>query len=532
MTAETVAMMENNDNQKRRRASGGRAARHALREAGTEGKVVHVGLPGGQYKPLSDNDVQRIHDTALDVLENYGIGEPIPEILKYALPKGCWVGEDGRLKFPRKLVEEVIANTPKIIEVFGRNPKYDFVQEGTKVNFSTGGEGVTVLDYETQTYRPSKLHDLYDMGRLIDQLEHIHLYGQPFVASEYSEDIYTHDINIAYAGLASTMKPFALGISDVNSIDSIIDMFDTYLGEKGGFLKRPFCLFGGCPIVSPLRFGEENAQVMVRCAELGLDYDIAIAAQAGATAPAALAGSLVQTFAETLSCLVIYYCINPNAGMRFGMWPFISDLRTGSFTGGSGEQALVMAATSQICNHYGLISSVATGMTDSKTMDAQAGYEKAITTLSSALAGGNSIAAYAGSIGSIIGTSFEGLLIDNDMLGMILRVVRGIEVSDETLSYKVIGDTIYGAGHFLNQEQTLKIMETEYLYPDIADRRTSGEWQVTGKEDIYELAHRQVKKMLGSYYPDYISNEADARIREKFPIKLSKADMQPGNGRW
>jgi trimethylamine--corrinoid protein Co-methyltransferase len=530
MLAEELEMKA--DNKKSRRSGGGRAGRHALREAGTEGKVVHVGLPGGQYKPLSDAAVKRIHDTALDVLENYGIGEPIKEVLDYAVPKGCYVGSDGRLKIPRTLVEEVIANTPKTISVFGRNPKYDFVQEGTNVNFSTGGEGVTVLDYETQTYRPSRLEDLYDMGRLVDQLEHVHMYGQPFVASEYSEDIFTHDINIAYAGLASTEKPFALGISDVNSIDPIIDLFDTFLGEKGAFVKRPFCTFGGCPIVSPLRFGEENAQVMVRCAELGLDYDIAIAAQAGATAPAALAGALVQTFAETLACLVIYYCVNPNVGMRFGMWPFISDLRTGSFTGGSGEQALVMAATSQICNHYGLISSVATGMTDAKTMDAQAGYEKAITTLSSALAGGNSIAAYAGSIGSIIGTSFEGLLIDNDMLGMILRVVRGIEVNDETLSYQVIGDTIYGAGHFLNQEQTLKIMETEYLYPEVADRRTSGEWQSAGKEDVYELAHRQVKQLLSTHYPPYIPSDIDERIRAKFPIKLPKEAMQPGNGRW
>src|SRR4051812_25508605 len=115
MLAEELEMK--NDSKKSRRSGGGRAGRHALREAGTEGKVVHVGLPGGQYKPLSDEAVKRIHDTALDVLENYGIGEPIKEVLDYALPKGCYVGEDGRLKFPRKLVEEVLANTPKIIHV-------------------------------------------------------------------------------------------------------------------------------------------------------------------------------------------------------------------------------------------------------------------------------------------------------------------------------------------------------------------------------------------------------------------------------
>jgi trimethylamine--corrinoid protein Co-methyltransferase len=489
-------------------------------------------MVGGAYKPLSDTDIQRINDTALDILEKIGIAEPIPEILHYALPKGCILGDDGRLRFPRSLVEDLVDISAKEYVAYAPDPKYDCEINGERVFFSTSGESVSILEYREQKYRPTKLVDLYDAARLADTLEHIHMFGQPFIAAEYSQEIYLHDINIAYAQLAGTSKPFALGIAEVDHIEPIIALFDRYLDEDGAFLKRPFCTFGGCPIVSPLRFGKDNAEVLVKIAELGLTGDVAVAPQAGATAPAALAGTLAQTFAETLACMAVMNLVKAGSSINFGMWPFISDLRTGAFSGGSGEEALVMAACAQLCNHYGFITSMASGMTDSKTMDAQAGYESAITSTALALAGCNLVAAYPGIVGSLLGQSFEGMVIDNDMLGNVQRLLRGIEVTDETLSYGVIEDTVFGTGHYLNQPQTLDLMQKEYLYPEVADRRTPGEWEVTGKEDIYELAHQKVKKTLSAYYPDTIDPKVDAKIRENFPIRLSIEDMQPGNGRW
>ena len=515
-----------------RRRSGGRRARHAARAEGVRGQAVQAGMQGGVYKPLSEDDIRRIYDTALDLLENIGIGDPIPEILRYALPGGCVLGDDNRLRFPRALIEDLIDVSAKEYICYAPDPRFDKEISGQKVYFSTSGESVSIIEYESQSYRPTTLVDLYDAARLADTLEHIHSFGQPFIAAEYSHDLYVHDMNIAYAELAGTRKPFSLGIAEVDHIEPVIALFDTYLGEEGGFLKRPFCTIGGCPIVSPLRFGADNAQVMVKLAELGLVVDVAVAPQAGATSPAALAGTLVQCFAETLACMAVVNLVRPGSVINFGMWPFISDLRTGAFSGGSGEEALVMAATVQLCNHFGFITSAACGMTDSKTMDAQAGYEKAVTTTALALAGGNLVAAYPGIVGSLIGQSFEGMVIDNDMLGNVQRLLRGIEVTDETLSYEVIKDAVFGTGHFLNQPQTLELMQTEFLYPEVADRRTPGEWEASGKEDVYELAHRKVKQVLSSHYPEYIDPAADARIRDKFPIRLSNKDMRPGNGRW
>ncbi len=514
------------------RRSGGRGARHALRAAGVSGQAVQPGMRGGAYKPLSEKDIGQIYNTALELLENVGVGDPIPEILHYALPGGCVLGEDNRLRFPRTLVEDLIDISARQYVCYAPDPVFDKQISGERVYFSTAGEAVSILDYESQSFRPTKLVDLYDAARLADTLEHIHSFGQPFIAAEYSGDVYVHDINIAYAELAGTRKAFSLGIAEVGHIEPIIALFDAYLGEEGGFLKRPFCTIGGCPIVSPLRFGKDNAQVLVKLAELGLVSDVAVAPQAGATSPAALAGTLAQCFAETLACMAVVNLVRPGAAINFGMWPFISDLRTGSFTGGSGEAALVMAATAQLCNHFGFITSAACGMTDSKTMDTQAGFEKAITSTALALAGSNLVSAYPGIVGGLIGQSFEGMVIDNDMLGNVQRLLRGIEVTEETLSYEVIKEAVFGSGHFLNQPQTLELMQTEYLYPGVSDRRTPGEWEAGEKEAIYELAHKQVKCVLASHYPDYIKPSADARIRANFPIRLAPEDMRADNGRW
>ncbi len=496
------------------------------------GQVVQPGMQGGAYKPLSEHDIQRIYSTALDILENIGIGDPIPQILHYALPGGCVLGDDNRLRFPRTLVEDLIDVSAREYVCFAPDPALDMELSGQRVYFSTSGEAVSILDYASRSYRPTRLVDLYDAARLADSLEHIHTFGQPFIAAEYSNDLYVHDMNIAYAELAGTRKSFALGIAEVEHIEPIIAMFDVYLGDEGGFLKRPFCTFGGCPIVSPLRFGKDNAEVLIRVAELGLIADVAVAPQAGSTSPAALAGTLAQCFAETLACMAVVNLVRAGSAINFGMWPFISDLRTGAFSGGSGEEALVMAATAQLCNHFGFITSTACGMTDAKTMDAQAGYEKAITGTALALAGSNFVSAYPGVVGSLIGQSFEGMVIDNDMLGNIQRLLQGIEVTDETLSYQVIRDTVYGSGHFLDQPQTLALMQKEYLYPQLADRRTPGEWEASGKQDICELAHGKVKNILASHYPEYIDPRADARIRDQFPIRLAREDMHGGNGRW
>jgi trimethylamine--corrinoid protein Co-methyltransferase len=517
---------------RRRRKRSTREKLYEQRSGGIQTGAVRGGLPGGKFRPLSDRDMQRIHTTSLDVLEQIGVGDPTPSIVDAAIPKGAVLSRNGRLCFPRSLMEDLIAGCCKEFTHYAANPENDIEIGGDRVHFRTCGEAVNILDYDTREARPSTLVDLYDSARLADRLPNVHAFCQTVVATEHSNDAFVHDINALYAQVAGTQKALAMSTATAEHIDHFITLLDLYLGREGAFLERPFFNFGGCPIVSPLRFGADNAEVLVKCAKLGIPYDIAVASQAGATAPAALAGSLVQTFAETLATLGVMNLISPGTPFLMGTWPFISDLRTGSFTGGSGEQALVSSAIAQLSNFYGLPSSVSACMSDSKIPDAQAGYEKGITATLTAMAGCNLIGETAGMLGSLMACSFEAMVIDDDMIGNVMRAVRGIEVNDDTLSFEVIRDTVEGSGHFLDHPQTLEMMQTEYLYPQLADRGTYDEWKDTGKRDAYEIAHEKVVQILAEHYPVYIEPDADARIRKHFPIVLQPEDMKPGNGRW
>jgi trimethylamine--corrinoid protein Co-methyltransferase len=297
-------------------------------------------------------------------------------------------------------------------------------------------------------------------------------------------------------------------------------------------VQKPFCIFGGCPIVSPLKFGRENLEVLMEASRLGLVSDIAVAPQSGATAPAPLAGILVQVVAETLACLAVVNLIRPGCPMTFAAWPFITDLRTGSFSGGSGEQALLAAAAVQMGKFYDLPNSVGAGMTDSKIPDAQAGFEKGLSLALAALGGCNRICEAGGMMGSLMGCSFESLVIDNEALGMVLRAVRGIEVTDETLSLEVIKEHVIDPGHFLGCGQTLEYMESEYLYPTLMDRASAGAWENEGSKDVFERGRETSRAILGSHYPDYLGASVDRAIRERFPIRIESAGMSVSGGRW
>ena len=174
----------------------------------------------------------------------------------------------------------------------------------------------------------------------------------------------------------------------------------------------------------------------------------------------------------------------------------------------------------------------AAGMCDSKMPDMQAGYEKGVTAGISAMTGINMMYESAGMHASLMGTSFESYVLDNDLLGAILRTVKGIEVNDDTLNFDVIRDTVMGAGHYLGHPQTFARMKTDYVYPVLADRRSANEWQQAGARDVRDAAREHVKKILSSHYPQHIAPAIDAKIRAHYNIILPRHRMQAGNGAW
>jgi len=473
----------------------------------------------------------QVHHTVLDVLEYIGMGDPIPELKEHALRRGCRINERGRLCFPGALVEDVIAASPKQMTFFGQDSRHDLAIGGTAVHTYGGGDAVNMLDVGASAYRPSTVLDIYDLARLVDRMENIHAYSRLVVATEFRDQL-ACDLNTAYASAAGTAKHTALTFNSASHVQPTLEMLHLIAGGEKKFRERPFMHGGGCPVISPLRYGKDNSEVCLESTRFGAPVWVVVAPQAGATAPAALAGALVQSVAEALAALLLVDMVHPGYPVMVGPWPFISDLRTGSFSGGNGEEALVSAAAVQMINHYGLATSIGAGMTDSKLPDNQAGFEKGIAVTLAAHAGCNNVSESAGMVGSLMAVSPEALVIDNDMLGAVLRTVRGIEVNDETLSYEVIEAVVHGEGHYLRQPQTLQLMRSEYEYPQLSDRSMPGEWEAAGSPDIRQRAAERVKEILASHYPAYIDPAIDQKIRERFPITLPREMMFPGNGRW
>lgn len=491
-------------------------------------KAIWPGMSGGKYKPLSKRDMERIHETALALLEEVGMADPTDEIIELATARGCSLDDLGRLHFPKAFMEDIIAGAGRRFTFHAPNPKWDMDVGGDKVYFCTSGEAINIVDMDTNIYRPSKLQDIYDLARVVDTLDNIHHSCQMVVATDIL-DPQVHSINAAYACIAASEKSTSVSITRPQDIEPVIAMLDMSLGAEGAFLKRPFVSFGACPVISPLRFAQDSIEVIMAATKLGVKGSLAVASQSGSTAPTALAGSIVQVIAEALACLAVVNMIRPGHALKFGAWPFASDLRTGSFSGGSGEQALLSAATTQMVNdYYDLPSGLGSGMTDSKIPDAQAGFEKGVTVTLAAMAGANTISECAGMLGSLMGCGFDSLVMDNEMLGMINRTLRGIEVTEETLSFEVIKETVLGgSGHYLAHPQTQKLSRSEYYYPEITDRGTSQQWLDAGGKDMRERSKEKAKEILATHYPIYIEPDIDARIREHFPILLPKEAMRP-----
>ena len=510
----------------RRRAGGGRASRIAAQQATTGNEAVHGGLSGGRYRPLSQTDMENINQAALTVLEKTGLADHFEELLDLVLPKGAFLNAHNRLCFPRALMDDILTGAAKEFYVHARGEragKDDMHCTAESVYFANSGTAVTTFDAKNKSYRPSDLRDIYDFTRLVDRLDNIHMLGDTVLATDVADD-FEHDMNTVYAILAGSQKPACITFRDRSHIAPAIRMFDHASGGEGSFMKRPSVIFGGCPIVSPLRIGRENMEIMIDTAKLGLTVDLAVPPQAGATAPATLAGTLVQTVAETLACVAIVNLISPGCPICFAAWPFITDLRSGSFTGGGGEQALIGAAAIQMGNYYGLPTSVGAGMTDAKIPDAQYGLEKALTFTLAAHAGANRLCEFGGMIGSLMGCSFESMVIDNEAGGMILRSLRGIEVSDETMAIDVIHQCAIDPGHFLGNPHTLNYMTTEFVYPQLLDRERSDTWEKEGKTDLLERARKSSDEILNAHFPNYFG-AADPKVRDEFSILLSADEM-------
>lgn len=447
------------------------------------------------------------------------MGEVPANVIEHLTPKGCTLTDDGRLTFPRALIEDVIAGLRRDIVLHGQHPGLEMELSGTRVHMGSGGAAPSMVDMETGEYRDSTLADLYDAARTVDALDNIHFFSRSVVARDMPTTL-ALDVNTAYACLVGTAKHVSTSITEGANVQSIADICWTLAGSRAAFEDAPFLSVNINHVVPPMRFAADACDVIEQSVLLGLPVHLNSLGQSGASSPATLAGSLVQAMVESLAGMAFAWSVDPTCRAIFGPRPLVTDLRTGAMTSGCGEQAVLMAGGVQMGQFYGLANSCIAGGTDAKIPDAQSGYEKSMTVSLAAHAGSNMITQAAGAQGSLMGCSLEGYVIDNDMLGGILRSTRGIEVAPENLATEIIAEVVRGEGHFLGTPQTYERMNSDYLYPDIADRRSADEWYKSGAADVREAAQAKAREILAEHHPTHVSAEVDTGLRAVHDIRL------------
>ncbi len=287
---------------------------------------------------------------------------------------------------------------------------------------------------------------------------------------------------------------------------------------QGGAKKlreRPIISFIVCWLQSPLAMSEPNTSILAEIIKKRIPVVLSSAPMAGTTAPVTLAGTLVQMNAELLSGIALSQIISPGCPVLYGAVPSIVDMRTMNFAGGAVETGLLNAAAAQLAHHYELPIYNTAGVTDSKLSDVQAGYEKVFSCIGAAMGGGNFIHDAAGMLESTMTVSYQQCVIDNEIVGMLKRMLRGIEVSGKTLAV----DTICTAGlegHYVSDSHTTEHMRSELYYPGISDRLNYDEWVQKGSPDAKETARLAAVRILEKHKPEGLPPAAEKKVESEF----------------
>ena len=506
------------------RRSGGRDARRAARQAPLAENLrpIRPGMTGGQYRPLSDSDMDKIHEAALQALETIGLADAPESGVQILTDAGAILGDDGRIRFPRALVEDMLAKAARGITLHGRDPRHDLDLSGQRVHYGTAGAAVHMVDVQGQHYRDSTVQDLHDAARICDQLDNIHFVQRPMVCRDIADNR-EMDLNSIYACVAGTKKHIGVSFTDPDYVDDGFDLLHMIAGGEANWRARPFISNSNCFVVPPMKFATESCKVMEKVIAGGMPVLLLSAGMAGATAPSTVAGAIVQAVAECLAGVVYVNAIAPGHPAIFGTWPFGLDLRTGAMTGGSGEQALLTAGCAQMHHYYGLPGGAAAGIADSKLPDMQAGWEQMCSNVMAGLAGLNMVYEAAGMHASLLGFCHESLILGDDLIGQALRCVRGIEVTPETLALDQIAEVcLGGSGHYLGTDVTLSRMQADHVYPSLGDRTSPKEWAEKGKPDLVARAIARKEAILSSPSSAALDPTTDAAIRARFNIHLPR----------
>jgi trimethylamine--corrinoid protein Co-methyltransferase len=461
-----------------------------------------------KIRMLSDEQIQTIHHTSLDILTRTGIVMKNEAGRQLLLDAGAWeTGE--RIKVPEHLIMEAIASAPSRIPMHNRLGQLTMPLEGDNVFFGAGSDCPFTIDLETGERRPGTADDVERIARLCDDLDQIDFIMCMATPSDVpTMDHYLHSFVRMIRG---SVKPNLYTANDRRDMEDIYRIACAVAGGEEELRERPFLLHYAEPI-SPLLFNDESVDKLLFCAEKGIPVTYVPSPNTGGGGPITLAGALALGNAECLVGLLLGQLVRRGAPFLYGLNTAAMDMKSTIVSYGAPEWPLGMAAWTDLCRHYGLPVWGAAGATDSKVVDAQAGIEAAISIMTAFLCRCN-LNHDVGYIEYGSTSSMEMLVIADEIIRDVRYIMGGVEISERTLAREAIHRAKPGGG-FLADDHTLDNWKWAQWRPLLIDRMRYDRWVKQGRKDMTARANERAKQILAEHEVPPLPEAAEEAIAE------------------
>ena len=453
---------------------------------------------------LTEEQIDFINRGTLHVLEVTGLRIEHERALKLFEKNGCKVDYDEmRVRIPPALVEECLGKCPSSFVIKARDPKDNLVIGGN-VTYFKNSCGMQTIDLDTWEPRVATRKEHYDALTVLDSLDNLHLLGpySPYFGFEGIPPVMA--IPESCAGkIRNSTKVQIEGYSNDSEIFQI-EMAKVVGAEiLQQILASP-----------PMTWSSEAIEALFRAVEAGFPITVFSGQVAGGTSPVTLPGAIVTNNAEIIGPIVLAQIIKPGTRVLAGDVVFEMNMRSGSPAFGAIGSSLHQVAFNQIWRRYGLpVYSITSGYTSSKSMDFQAGYEKAIQGIPCGVSGANLIGLH-GAVSAELTFHPVQAILDDDLAGTIGRFLEGILVNDETLAIDLINEVGPIPGSYLDKEHSRKWWKREQFVPKVADRLTYSEWIAQGKPSALDYAKKRMEEILTTHKPKPLTPSEEEAIEK------------------
>ena len=466
------------------------------------------------YRTLRPEDVRRIDQTGRRILERVGIRITDNTFLDTLKTAGAQVDYDNqRVRFAGDWLDEVLRRAPSRFTLYSRDGLNDLHLGENNVYFANGGRVFRILDMATGGYRRTMMRDVANTAILVDHLDYIRFYIIACQAHDMEPQNY--HLNDFFRAFYHTTKHVMGGCDDLDGVKQMWELASFIAGGEDRLREKPFVSVI-TNVISPLTIDSDTLDILNFCTTHGIPATCAPAPIAGATSPATLAGTLSQMHAEALAGVAVAQVLSPGAKVLYGAVPTAMDLRTMEYTMGSAEMGMMNASAVQLAKLYDLPIYASGGLTEAKRPDIQAGFEKHFSNFIVAMTGADCIHLTAGLMDSGNSLSYEQFVIDNEIIGMIHRIISGIRVDEDTLGFDVI-ESVGPGGNYMAEDHTIDHMMDEFFYPNLSVRCNFDIWEERGRPDMLSRAHVLVKKTLDGGRESCLDTDLILEIKKTFP---------------